>query len=318
MSMFHSKEDWIGTPAERQDLLMGTAVSQRVYGIGGELCAERVREEIMRLEQLWSVFRRDSEVSELARRAGGEALEVAPDTASLLAHARELNAITEGAFDVTLGPALKLWRAAAVSGRVPNGIELDAARLLVRGRDIELTNERRVRLARPGQSLDFGAIGKGYAADNCCAIYRQHGIRHAFLNLGGNVAVVGTRPDGTPWRVGIQAPDKPRGVTFGYLEVCDTSVVTSGSYERSFAFGGQRFSHIIDPRTALPVADRSLSVTVMSRSSMLADALSTALTVMGASAALRYAYAHELDVIVCSERDGISMTPGMAAVFQAR
>lgn len=137
MGMLRGKDRWIGTPAERHDVLMGTSVSQRVYGIGGAKCSELVRDEIARLERLWSAFRRDSELSELARRAGGEAVQVAPETALLLAHARELNAVTEGAFDVTLGPALKLWRAAAASGRVPSGTELDAARSLIRGCDVE-------------------------------------------------------------------------------------------------------------------------------------------------------------------------------------
>jgi thiamine biosynthesis lipoprotein len=114
--------------------------------------------------------------------------------------------LQSGALDITAGPLIRLWRGAAERGRTPSAAEIESARGLVDMHDLELDSTRRVRLQRSGPRLDFGAIGKGFAADRGIEIYRQHGIRHAILDFGGNVAVVGSRLAGTAWRVGIQQP----------------------------------------------------------------------------------------------------------------
>lgn len=293
---------------------MGTAVYQRVYGLDGDHCCSLARMEIARLEQLWSFFLPRSEVNELARRAGDSALRVAPDTAALLSQARSLYELTEGAFDVTTGPVTALWRAAATRGYEPTVLELEQAHALVCGEDLELTAPCEVKLRRAGQRVDLGGIGKGYAADRCIDLYRAHGIRHGLIDLGGNVAVVGGKPDGSPWRVGLQHPGRPRGESFGWLEVRDTSVVTAGNYERGYVFDTQRYGHVFDPRSGVPLTNADLSVTIVDPSSMLADALSTALLVMGAERAFDFALEQGIDVVVF-DRGMIRVTPGLSERF---
>jgi thiamine biosynthesis lipoprotein len=302
------------TPAERQDRLMGTTVCQRVYGLGGERCCKLARDEVVRLEQLWSFFLPRSEVNELARRAGVATLEVAPDTAAIISQACSLYEFTGGAFDVTTGPVTALWRAAATRGSEPTAAELAAAHLLVNGADLELTPPCDAMLRRAGQRLDLGAIGKGYAADRCLDIYREQGIRHALVDFGGNIAVLGAKPDGSPWRVGLQYPGRARGESFGWLEVHDTSVVTSGNYERGYAFGANRHGHVLDPRTGAPLTNDSVSVTVVDASSALADALSTALLVMGSERGFDFALEHDIHAVIF-DRGMIRITPSLSSSF---
>lgn len=312
----HVKDVVFGAPAERSDRLMGTHVYQRVYGLDAAHCCELARAEISRLEQLWSVFRPNSEVSTLARQAGLSAVKVAPDTLAILSQARSLHEFTDGAFDVTAGPLIELWRSAAARGVAPTADELDSARALVDGASIELHEPCKIGLPRAGQRIDLGAIGKGYAADRCIAIYNQHGIRHGLVDLGGNVAVLGGKPDGSPWRVGLQIPGRERGDAFGWLEVRDLSVVTSGNYERGYQVGKTRYSHLIDPRTGVPLPDDAFSVTVVHASSMLADALSTALLVMGPQRAYEFALEHSIDAVLY-DAGVIQLTPGLFSMFGA-
>lgn len=308
------RESLATAPAERHDRLMGTMVYQRVYGLDGARCCELAYAEIGRLERLWSVFLASSEVNELARRAGVATLTVSADTAAIISEAHALHEFTDGAFDITTGPLTTLWRAAAARGSIPTAQEQEAARVLVDGRDLELTMPCDVKLRRAGQRLDLGAIGKGYAADRCIAIYRERGIRHALVDLGGNVAVLGNKPDGSAWRVGLQLPGRPRGESFGWLDVRDTSVVTSGNYERGYAFDAKRYGHLLDPRTGAPLSNESCSFTVVNASSTLADALSTALLIMGPDRGFDFALEHDIEAVVFNS-GMIRVTPGLSSSF---
>ena len=292
-----------GTKDGRWDRQMGTVVHQLVHGIVGPQCSELGAREIARLEALWSVFRPTSEVSRLAAQAGDQPIVVAPETVEILTHARELHALTHGALDITAGCLMRLWRTAVERGRVPTSKELAVTRALVNIADLEISAGRLVRLRRAGQQLDLGALVKGYAADRCIELYKGHGVRHAMIDLGGNVAALGSQPDGSPWRVGIQSPRGRRGEHLGYLEVRDCSVVTTGSYERVYEVAGHRYSHIVDPRTGVPVDTDIESVTVMHRSSLMADAFATAFMVLGSKRAFELASELSLDVmLLCGGR----------------
>lgn len=293
---------------------MGTLVRQRVYGIGGAEIAARAHAEIMRLEALWSVYRPDSEISTLGRDAGRSAINVHDDTMAILAQAKQWHALTDGTFDITIAPLMQLWRRAAQSGEAPPADELAAVRELVDVHALELGPGRSARLAREGQAVDLGGVGKGYAADRCVELYHEHGAKHAFLDLGGSLAAVGGRPDGRPWRVGIQRPGRPRGEWFGYVEVSDCSVVTSGSYERGFDIAGRHYSHVLDPRTGSPVENEVLSATIISSSSALADAIATACLVLGTARGLRLASALRADAVLL-DATGVHCTPDIASRF---
>jgi thiamine biosynthesis lipoprotein len=303
----------VSAAAEQWDCLMGTLVQQQTYGLGGAQCIELARDEIARLELLWSEAHWDSEVSHITRDAGLRAYTVSPDTTFVLSQAKELHALTDGAFDVTAGPLVQLWKYAVDRGAPPTASEIAQARELVSMQDLEVVGPR-VSLRRAGQLLDLGSVDKGYAADRCIELYRQHGIRHALVDLGGHVAVLGGKPDGSAWRVGIQAPGHKRGVTCGVIEACDCAVVTTGNYERTYDLAGQPYSHILDPRTGYPVRNDLLSATVVHQSAFFADAFSTACMVLGAERSLELAQRLEVDVFLLCE-DGWKLTPGMRRIF---
>jgi thiamine biosynthesis lipoprotein len=268
------------SPHRRSDMLMGTPVIQNVHGINAAHVAEQVTAEIRWLEGLWSRFLDGSEVGLLHRFAGVRPVPVSPETIRLLLDAKEMHALSAGAFDVTVGPLTRLWGDALKKGALPEDHAIAAA-LTLKGSDEILAGNGEAHLPRVGQCLDLGAIGKGCAADRACDLYRDSGVRSAFISLGGNVAVVGRRPDGERWKVGIRNPAGGREDVIGFIEAEDCSVVTSGAYERFFECNGVRYHHILDPATGRPVETDLASVTVISRSSTQADALSTAVFVLG-------------------------------------
>ncbi len=260
---------------------MGTIVTQEVYGINAASAADAVTAEISRLERLWSAFIPESEVSLLGARSGGAGVSVSAETAGVLAYAKGVWELSGGAFDVTAAPLIGLWREALARGSTPAEDEIAACRGLVGCGGLEFFPDGRVRLSRAGQRLDLGAIGKGAAADAAVRIYREAGIRSACVNLGGNVAVVGRKPDGSRWNVGIRDPAGGRGDCIRLYEAEDCSVVTSGGYERFAECGGRRYHHIINPLSGRPAESDAAGVTVISASSMEADAFSTAAFVLG-------------------------------------
>lgn len=160
----------------------------------------------------------------------------------------------------------------------PGELAAALARVDFRGLEIDAENSR-ARLARPGQAIDLGAIAKGYGVDRAVQLLKEHGVVRALVDLGGDVYALGTRPDGTPWRLGIRHPRRA-GQILGILHVSDAAVATSGDYERYFEYEGVRYSHIVDPRTGWPAMELA-SVTVVAPHGVWADALSTAVFVLG-------------------------------------
>ena len=265
---------------------MGTIVYQEVNGINAENTAGAAAEEISRLENLWSVFKPDSEVSQLRVSAGRHSIKVSPDTYFILSEAKRFYDTTLGAFDITVLPLVEIWGKGELENRAPTENSINEGLQLNGFRDMNFGPGNTVFLNKKGQGVDLGGIGKGYAADCCKNVYIEKGIRHAILNIGGNVLVHGCKPDGSPWRIGIRKPDGLSDEWMGYIEAENCSVVTSGSYERYFVINGCRYSHIIDPITGLPIKNDISSVTIISVSSTEADALATACYVLGAQKSL--------------------------------
>lgn len=310
-------------PTSRQDLLMGTVVSQRLYGIHASGVAEEAAREIARLEHLLSAHDSNSEISAIGTLAGVQSCRVHTDTFTVLSLGKHLHTLSRGAFDVTCGPLCTLWQRALGQGRTPDHHELEAATKLVDDSalvvQLGLDDAPRAFLTKPGQHIDLGGIGKGYAADCCRALYARRGVRHGIVDLGGSVTVFGGKPDGSPFRVGIQRPDAARGDWLGYLEMRDGAVVTSGSYERFGALDGKRFSHILDPRTGCPVQSDVASATIVSYSATRADALATASVVLGVEGAL--ALIENLpnaEAIVVDESGAVHPTSGLRGRFVTR
>jgi thiamine biosynthesis lipoprotein len=264
---------------EFQQPHMGTLARIVLYAPSRSAAEAGARAAFARIGELdarLSDYREDSEVEVLARAAGGPAREVSPDLLFVLEHAQRLAAESSGAFDVTVGPLSRLWRAARRRNLPPSKEEVDAARALVGYASLELDPaSRRVRLARPGMRLDLGAIAKGYAADQALAALRARGLSRVLVTLGGEVAAGAPPPGVDGWTVAIASlqPQSP-------LLIREAAVSTSGDAEQSLEAGGVRYSHVLDPRTGQALVGRR-SITVVAESAIDADALATALGVMG-------------------------------------
>ncbi|MBI5279824.1 MAG: FAD:protein FMN transferase [Burkholderiales bacterium] len=229
--------------------------------------------EVRRIESKFSRYLPQSMVSRINAAAGGGAVEVDEETASLLDFAAELFKLSDGLFDATSGVLRRAWDFR--SARMPGEGELEALLPLVGWQQVE-RSARRVRLPKRSMELDFGGFGKEYAADRAAAVLLQQGVTHALVNLGGDIHVLGPRaPGGQPWQVDIERP-RPGGAdgSLATLPLARGGLATSGDYERFFEHEGQRYCHILDPRSGWPVRWWQ-SVTVLAANTTAAGALST-------------------------------------------
>jgi thiamine biosynthesis lipoprotein len=237
-------------PAEGEDYLMGTTVLQKVYGSDAEKAVAEVSARIKELEGLMTINAPGGEINRLNEAAGGNAVVLSEETLTILETAKRYAALSHGAFDVTVGPLVKAWGIFTAHPRIPPQDEIDRLLKLVDYRTLIIDRAgSAARLEKPGQMVDLGGIAKGYAGDEAIRIYKEHGLKSAYINLGGNVVVLGGRPDGSPWRIGIQNPRAPNGMYIGIVRVTDKAVVTSGDYERYFEKENVRYHHILDTKT---------------------------------------------------------------------
>jgi thiamine biosynthesis lipoprotein len=236
--------------------------------------------EIDRLESLISEWIETSEVSAVNRSAGQHPVPVSPEVLALAQRALAVSRLTEGAFDITFLAVGRLWDFEAASPAKPTPAAIREALAAVGADQVVVdTAAGTLFLRHPRAGIGFGGIGKGWAANEAVRILRAHGASGGVVNAGGDLLAFGRREDGRPWRVGIANP-LDRDHLFGYLEVTDQAVVTSGDYERFLIIDGERFSHIIDPRTGYP-AKEVRSATILCPDAELADALATAVSVLG-------------------------------------
>jgi FAD:protein FMN transferase len=235
------------------------------------------RAECDRLDRKYSHYRDDSLIAEIADRAGGDAIDVDEETANLLDFAAELHRQSEGRFDITAGPLTRLWD--LKSGRVPNANEIKTARART-GWDRVEWRRPNLRLPIAGMRLDLGGIVKEYAADRCAQLCREFGVHHGVVDLGGDLALIGSHGDGQLWQIGIKAP-REAGQTAARIALAHGGLATSGDYERVMIIDGKRYSHIVDPRSGFPVEGLA-SVSVLADSCLVAGAAATMAMLMGA------------------------------------
>ncbi|MDO4572979.1 MAG: FAD:protein FMN transferase [Clostridia bacterium] len=256
---------------------MDTYCTIEAHGPDAEAAVAAAAEELERLERLFSIGLADSELSRINASAGGD-MRLSDDMARLLETSLEVSEETDGAFDVSVEPLVRAWGFYGGSPAVPSGETLEEALLHVDYARLELSGNT-LRL-QSGQGLDLGGVAKGYAGDRLTALMAAYGVTGASVSLGGNVQTLGERPGGGAWRIGLRSPLDEEALLC-VLAAEDCAVVTAGSYQRWFEEAGQRYHHILDPATGRPAESGLLSVTVVAADGARADALSTALFVMG-------------------------------------
>ncbi len=228
-----------------------------------------------------SLLSRTAEGSDIWRinHAGGKPVQVSPETAEVISAALEVSRLSGGAFDITVAPASLLWDFTSGAAVLPDAAALAEAAAKIDYRRVVLENNT---VTLPdGMMLDLGGIAKGWIADRIRQSLKDQGVTSAILSFGGNIVTIGTKPDGSLWRIGIQDIDTPYGQPMLTTEQGECSVVTSGIYERGFDLDGVRYHHLLDPATGWPVQNQLASVSIVCGPSVLGDALSTAAFILG-------------------------------------
>ena len=235
-------------------------------------------EECGRYERLLSRTIEGSDVWRI-NHASGRPVKVSDDTLTILDCARQVSALSDGMFDVTIAPVSTLWDFTSGAAVLPDADAIAGAAELVDISKLEIDGGE-VTLPE-GMMIDLGGIAKGYIADAVKRYLMDRGVESAILSFGGNIVAIGMKPDGSPWKVGIQDIDKPTGEYMLVSKNYGGSTVTSGIYERGFDLDGMRYHHILAPHTGWPVQNELASVTIFSESSMWGDALSTGAFALG-------------------------------------
>jgi len=214
-------------------------------------------DEVRRIEHKYSRYREDSKLSQINAAAGLHPVACDHETAALLAYADTLYDASQGRFDITSGVLRKAWDFR--HGRAPQPGVLEDLLPLV-GWRVVAHDHTSVYLPLPGMELDFGGFGKEYAVDRAAEVLSAQGVQHGYVNLGGDMRFLGQRPDGAPWQIGIQDP-REMSATVASIPISRGALTTSGDYERFMLIDGQRYCHVLDPRSGMPVSHwRSVSV----------------------------------------------------------
>lgn len=278
---------------------------------------DRMFEAIDQFEKLISKNIETSEVSLINQNAGIAPVKVSDSIFELIQMGLEYGDISEGGFDISIGPLVDLWGIGTDGAHVPDQSEIDQALSVLDYQNILLNKtDQTVFLKQKGMSLDLGAIAKGYIADHVKTLIQEEGYQSAIINLGGNVLTVGHKPNSDAWAIGVRDPKGDSSDIVGVLKLQDNSIVSSGTYERFFIENGKRYHHILNPKTGFPEVNQLQSVSIISEKSVVGDALSTSVFVMGLDKGFAYIESlNQVEALFITEDGSIYRTSGLKDVF---
>jgi len=329
--MFFQKKNRQAEAFERGFYSLGTLCSIKIfpnlraqehYGNLLEVDMEKILDEaealVYSFDDQFSVFKEESEISAINKNSGVQPINVKGDTYFLIKKAMEYCDLSDGRMDITVGPLSKVWRKSQKEERLTKQDELTAVKELVNFKRIKLEESKTaVLLETKGMELDLGCVAKGYCADLIRDFLKEKNIERAVINLGGNIVVMGEQATNKGWRIGIQHPEQPRGSFIGYVDIQDSSMVTSGDYERYFEKNGKRYHHILDPRTASPLDNEIVSVTVISKSSLDGDGFTTGVFMLGVSQGMELINKlNGIEAIIITKDREIFLSDGIQKAFQ--
>ncbi|MGG5462872.1 FAD:protein FMN transferase [Clostridium sp. B9] len=275
-------------PVSQSNFFMGTLVNLTLYDKTDEKIFQKIFNEISKIEKQLSLNITTSEINEINNNAGIKPVKVSESTFNIIEKSIEISELSNGYFDITIGPLVQLWDIGTANAKVPTETEINSTIKLINFNNIILdSSNSSVYLEKEDMIIDLGGIAKGYIADIICNILIEEGVEKAIIDLGGNIFALGEKSNKAPWNIGIQNPFENRGVPLGTLEISNKSIVTSGIYERFFEEDGVKYHHILNPKTGYPFNNDLSSVTIISDKSLDGDALSTAVFALGFSEGLK-------------------------------
>ena len=312
---------------QKQLFAMDTYMEFTAYGKNSEKAVDAAIEEVQKLDAMLSAENSKSEVYALNEQGN---LQATDDLAELILRGKEIYQETDGLFDDTIYPVMKLWGFPTGNYHVPTAAEVQKKLALVDENKVEIQtrdsdekgrdSKEKTKFVTLGadQQIDFGGIAKGYTGQKLAELFQEYGVSSALVSLGGNIQAIGTKPDGSSWKVGIRDPKGGQQDYIGVLFVENQAVVTSGGYERYFEEDGKTYIHIINPRTGYPADGDLLSVTIVSRDGTFADGMSTALYIMGYEKACQFwrQRREEFNVILVTDDGKIHISENLKENFQ--
>ncbi|APF27196.1 apbE family protein [Clostridium sporogenes] len=305
-------------PVSRETYLMGTIINIKAYGKNADKAVQASVDKISDIENKMSLNISTSEINKINKNAGIAPVKVSKNTFDVVKASLIYSEKTKGSFDITVEPLVSIWGIGTDKARIPSKDEINNALKLINYKDV-VTNEKEstIMLKRKGQAIDLGAIAKGYTADELKKVLLNYNVSSAFLNLGGNIYVLGNKPDKTPWKIGVQNPLEPRGDYLGIVSVSDKSVVTSGNYERFFERNGKRYHHIFDTKTGYPAEKGLISVSIISDKSIDGDALSTSVYTLGLDEGKKLIESlKDVEAVFVTEDKKVYTTSGLKDTFK--
>lgn len=299
-------------PQNKSFFAMDTYMTITAYGENAESALNKAEERVSELENLWSVTKENSEIYAI-NHSNGQSVAVSPETAELFDFSLEISEMTDGALDCSIYPILTEWGFTTSDYTIPTEERISELLAYTDYRKINYNGEY-VQIPENMQ-IDLGAVGKGYTGDLVVEILKENSIESALLDLGGNIQTIGTKPDGTDWKIGLRSPFDEGN--FATLEVSDRAVITSGGYERYFVGDdGETYWHILDPKTGKPAHSGLISVTVIGDEGRFCDALSTSLFVMGLEKATElWRNRDDFEMILVTEDGKIYLTEALENHF---
>lgn len=302
-------------PVTRREFALDTVITLQIYDKGNEEILDEAIDRLKEIENRMSPTIKDSDISLINENAGIKPIKVNDDVYFVIQQAKYFAEVSNGAYEPTIGPLVKLWDIKTTDEKerksIPTDEEIKKTMDLVDYHDLELMEDNLVYLNRKGMKLDLGGIAKGYAADEMKRVFKENGVENAIIDLGGNIYAMGEKANSEPWKIGIQDPFEPIGQHMGIYSIKDKSIVTSGDYERYFNYNGKRYHHIIDGKTGYPSENEVAGISIVSDLSIDGDALSTALFVLGVDEGMKLV--NQLDKI-----DVVFITKENQAIIQEK
>lgn len=305
-------------PLSKQNFVLGTLVNITLYDHQSDTLIDEAFSKLSELENILSINKKDTLIDEINAHSGVSPVEVDEETYNLIEKSLYYSQLTSGAFDITIGPIVKLWNIGFPDFRVPSQTEIEHTLPLIDYHLVTLNKaEHSVYLEKAGMQLDLGGIGKGYAADQVAQLLRQGGVEHAIIDLGGNIYTLGDKPGNKLWTIGIQDPFNPRGESLGTISVANKSLVTSGIYERyNTAEDGKTYHHLLNPSTGYPFDNEIAGVSIISDSSTDGDALSTSAFALGITSGMEFIESLDgIDAIFVTTDKKVYLTSGVKETF---
>lgn len=300
----------------RTELFMGTSIKVSLYDGGSEEILDKVFNRVLELENLVSINKEGTELNELNKNSGVKPVNLSDDSKNIIEKGLYYSNLSNGSYDISIGPLVKLWSIGLPEAKIPTDIEVEDVLKNINYKDIEI-NGNEVFLKKEGMMLDLGSIAKGYAADEIAKILTDEGVERAIIDLGGNIYALGKKSEDSAWKIGVQNPFDDRGNVVGTLLIENKSVVTTGVYERFIKEGDKKYHHILNPKTGYPYETEIAGVTIIADKSIDADALSTLVFTMGVKEGIEFIESTEnVEAIFITNDKNVYKTKGVKEDFK--